>query len=568
MLGSSFQIGRSALTAYQAALSVTGQNIANIANPDYVRQRGRLSAEIGGEQLGIRPGGGVRLTELQRRVDEALESRLRLAGGTRIGQQTIALTLSRTESLYAELTEGDVSTQLAELFGAFAQLQTSPTDTTNRNLVLYSADRVIASLHRQRDGLLQQVRDLNDDAKPAAQRASDLAAQIADLNAHIVAAEGGGVRIASALRDQRDGALRQLSELVDIQTRPQPSGAVNVYIGSQPLVEFDRSRGLRIETVLEDGLELSKVRFADDNAGVILRGGQLHGLVTARDTHIRSQLAGLDQLARGLIYETNRIHSGGTGTSAHTIMTSNYAVDDVRAALNSSAAGLDFPVGNGTFLLKVRDQASGQITTRLIEVDLDGLGGNDTSLESLTAALNAAPGVSARISADRRLQITAGAGQEFWFAEDESGALAALGLGSFFSGTNAGNIDIDARIRADVGKIATSATGAPNDGTLAGEIARLAGDARTSTLTDGMSLSAFHASLVGKLAVQAGGALAAADAADSIFAGLTAQRESISGVSLDEEAINLTQYERAYQGAARFMGVLQNMTSELLSIMR
>src|SRR5262249_7417131 len=47
-IGASFQIGRSALAAYQAAISVTGQNIANAGNPNYVRLDARLAALVGG----------------------------------------------------------------------------------------------------------------------------------------------------------------------------------------------------------------------------------------------------------------------------------------------------------------------------------------------------------------------------------------------------------------------------------------------------------------------------------------------------------------------------------------
>ena len=84
LLGASFQIGRSALAAYQSAIAITGQNIANVGNPNYTRLTGRLTTLQGGPTLGgVAPGGGVNLTALERHVDEALESRLRMSLGTR-----------------------------------------------------------------------------------------------------------------------------------------------------------------------------------------------------------------------------------------------------------------------------------------------------------------------------------------------------------------------------------------------------------------------------------------------------------------------------------------------------
>jgi len=429
VLGEAFQIGRSALAAYQAAIAVTGQNIANLGNPNYARQSGRLASLVGGPiSSGVRPGAGVRLTHLTRHLDEALEARLRNSLAARAGAQVVYDALNQVELLYNELTEEDLSTQLSEFFAQFSDLETSPQDSSSRNLVLANADAIVRTIRRLRSGLVQQVQDLNAAAEAAASRAAELTAEIASLNERVVAQEADGVTIASALRDRRDGLLQELGELMDIQVREQESGSVNVYVGSAPLVEFDRSRGPIVETVLEDGLELASVRFSDDHGNVILRDGKLFGLLQARDAYLRDQFERLDTLAQGLIYEVNRIHSTGVGLVGYESLLSNYAADDADAVLNSTTANLPFPLENGTFIVHVRDQTTGQVITRQIEVDLDGLNDDDTTLTSLAAALDSVPGLSASITTDNRLQIEASNGQELWFTEDSSGALAALGL--------------------------------------------------------------------------------------------------------------------------------------------
>jgi flagellar hook-associated protein 1 len=372
--------------------------------------------------------------------------------------------------------------------------------------------------------------------------------------------------VASSLRDQRDARLRDLSEIMDIQTREQPGGAVNVYVGSEPIVEYNRSRGLSVERELRDGLEIWSVRFADNNGPVNLRDGALAGLVTARDRHLRGQLDKLDQLASGLIYEVNRIHGSGVGLAGYESMRSQFAVGDTAAALNSGAAGLQFPVQNGTFIVNVRDKQTGQVVTRQIEVDLDGLNGDDTSLASLAAQLDGVPGLNASVAADNRLELAASSGQEFWFSQDSSGVPAALGLGSFFKGSSAADIGVADNIAADPRRLAASATGAAADGDIAGRIAELASPAAVSGLLSNRSVRDFHASMVGELGVEGGAALTAAETADAVYSGLYAQREALSGVSLDEEALNLTKFEKAYQGAARYLTVLNEMTDEILRL--
>ncbi len=564
LLGTSFQIGRSALAAYQAAISVAGQNIANVGNPNYTRQSGHLNSLPGGSVFGVRPGAGVRLTALERHIDQAVEARLRLALGSRTGAEVTYQALSQTEALFNELTEQDLSTELSELFSTFATLQTSPTDNSARSMIISAADAMIRTLRRHRSGLLQQTEDLNQSAAALARNANEIAAEIASLNETIVVQEADGRTIASALRDRRDTLLRNLAELMDLQVREQANGSVNVYVGSDPLIEFDRSRGFEVETVLEDGLEVATVRFADDHGAVILREGRLAATLQTRDVYLAEQLDRLDQLAGALIYEVNRIHSTGVGLTGYSAMTGNYAVDDPDATLSSAAAGLPFPLQNGSFIIHMRDTGSGQVTTQQIEIDLDGIGNNDTTLNDLASMLNGVSGLTATVTGDNRLQLEAESGTQFWFSEDRSGALAALGLGAFFTGTNATTIDVVSAVRQDPRLIAASLTGQVHDGDNAGRLAG-AGEA-SSALLNTLSLSDYHQATVGELATKAAGALTAYDAADAVYTSLYAQREAISGVSLDEEAINLAKYERAFQGAARFLSVLDDLSYEVLAL--
>jgi flagellar hook-associated protein 1 FlgK len=46
---------------------------------------------------------------------------------------------------------------------------------------------------------------------------------------------------------------------------------------------------------------------------------------------------------------------------------------------------------------------------------------------------------------------------------------------------------------------------------------------------------------------------------------LSAQRESVSGVSLDEEAAQLVQSQRAYEAAARLMSAVDDMLDRVIN---
>jgi flagellar hook-associated protein 1 FlgK len=565
VFGASFQIGRSALAAYQAAIAVSGQNIANVGNPEYARQTGRLEALLGGPTLGgVAPGAGVALTRLQRHVDAAVEAQLRAALASRVGAQQTYNVLSQVEGLYNELSDQDLSTQLSNFFNSFATLQTDPTDATSRNLVVSAGTALARTLQRQRGGLLQQVSDLNDGAAAAVRRANEIIAEIARLNEQVVTTQARGNGGEGPLKDRRDGLVRELAEMMDVQVREQENGSINLYVGSEPLVEYNRPRGLTTQRVLVDGIEIASVRFADNNGPVTIRDGQLGRLVETRDVHLRNQIEGLDTLAFGLIYEVNRVHSSGRGLVGYAGVEGTYAVQDPAAAFNTPGAGLTYPVRNGTFLVKVRDAASGSEITRQINVDLDGIG-PDTTLQSLASDLDAVPGLTATITPDNRLKLEAAAGSEVSFAEDSSGVLAALGVGAFFDGVDAGTIAVRDEIQQDPRLIAASLTGEPGDGDNAGNLARLA--AAPSPLLNNQGVQDFQAALIGALAVEAAAARSAQEAADAVYSSLLAQREAISGVSLDEEAINLTKFEQAFQGATRYISVVQSLGDEVMALL-
>lgn len=564
VFGASFEIGRSALSAYQAAINVTGQNIANVGNPDYTRQSGRLAAKRGVSGQ-LSPGTGVEMNALQRHFDVALEGRMHAALSDMNASEVKHRHLNQIEAMYNELTEEDLSTQLSTLFGAFGTLQSTPEDAGQRNILLASAEDVVRTLNRQRDGLISQVEQMNTAAESAVKDVSGILSELADLNEKIVVEEANGQSVASGLRDRRDMLLRDLSETMSITVNHFENGSVAVYSGSETLVEYNRAAELVINRSFEDGIEIFEVRVAENNALIRIDGGTLAGVVNTRDNEIMDQIQQLDELAAGLIFEVNRIHSSGRGLDGMTNVTGRYDLLDAGVALNDPATGLPFPVENGTMIVNVRSLTSGLTETQLIEVDLDG-SGSDTSLNDLAASLNSVDGLTASVTSDNRLQLNADAGNEFWFSEDTSGALAALGVNTFFTGTSAASIAVDRTVSSNVRMIAASVNGEQGNGDIAGDLSRI-GDLQRDFL-NGSSLIDFQAGIVSDLAIATSSALTASQAAETVHAGLVAQREATSGVSLDEEALNLTIFERSFQGASRYLSTIQNMTAELMNIAR
>ena len=144
--------------------------------------------------------------------------------------------------------------------------------------------------------------------------------------------------------------------------------------------------------------------------------------------------------------------------------------------------------------------------------------------------------------------------------------LAALGINTFFTGRGADDIAVNPALQADADLIAAAAAFVSGDGGNAGRIAAL--DTAPSGRLGEVSLVKFYNGLASEVASASAAAREDAEAAEVVFTTLQAQRESLSGVNLDEEAIQLVKFQRAFQGAARFVGVVDGLLNELVTLIR
>ena len=87
-----------------------------------------------------------------------------------------------------------------------------------------------------------------------------------------------------------------------------------------------------------------------------------------------------------------------------------------------------------------------------------------------------------------------------------------------------------------------------------------------STSLSSISFSSIFSSILAETGEKVSSAHSDLQTQTSIISQLNTQREAVSGVSLDEEAINLMQYQKAYEAAARFIKVANEMTDTILSL--
>jgi len=563
----SLQIAGNALQATQIGLQVVGNNIANANTPGYVRERTIFTPapvqNIGNLSLGM----GVQVSAIIQSVDKFVVSRLRDASSDRAGAEVQEKVYRDLQAIIGELTDTDISTSLQNFFNTLGQISLTPNDLAIRNLAIQQGGQLTSTINTLDRRVRSVHQDFSQRVDNVAAEVNSLTEQIRQLNLRIVTSEGGGASNSEAggLRSQRSVALQNLSEIVNITVNERETGTVNVSVGGEILVFEGTSRDVKTELVSEDGFVSNRIVFDDSGSPLTATGGELYGIYEARDTVLGGFLNGLDDFAATLANEFNKVYSQGRGKVGFSELTSAARVDDPNAILN--AAGLDFTPVKGEFLLQVLDTETGLTESTRIAVDLDGIDG-DTTLTSLAAALDAVDGVTATISTDNELVLTSDSQDlEFSFADDTSGALAALGLNTFFTGSDARSLGINNLLRTDSragDKFAASLepNGIGGENVLA--LIRLNDEALSSL--EGGTIGDVYDQLISETTQGASITTAVADGLRVFEGTLSASAQAVSGVNLDEEAIDMIQLQRAYQASARYISTISELLDLLVNL--
>lgn len=577
-LSTSLQIGRSALTAGQMAIQIAGNNVSNATTPGYSRQTLSLTptqdTRFGGNFIGR----GVNVQAIRRQVDDALQARLWSGLSAESAGSTDLRLLGGVENVMNALGGTNLSTQLNAFFNSWSTLADTPGAGGPRALVVQQGQQLSSYVKNLRSQLVDQRLQVDRELGTSVLRADDLLSQIANLNTQIVTAENGQ-GVANGLRDQRDALITELSKFMDITAVQQANGNVDILVASQPVVLAGQTRGLQLKFEDDNGTTVISVTTRDNQEKLAITSGTVGSLMRQRNELVTDTIQRVDNIARNLIHEVNRIYSQGSNgqpVSSYQGLTAVGASDLARSfndPANATFQALNFRPTSGKFSVTVTNNATGSSQTVNIPIDLDGINSsfapgfaNDTSMNSLIASLNGVSNLTATTGPNGGLVVNAASGFSVSFSDDTSGVLAVLGVNTYFTGTDASDIAVRSDLVASPATLNAARTenGARADNGAALALSRL----RNQTIT-GLNGETFNAAWNGAtqaVAVRVTSSKTNAEATKLVRENLDAQRSSISGVSMDEEAINLVNYQRQYQAGARFISVVDEMTQTLLQL--
>lgn len=364
-------IGASGVRAYQTALSVVGENIANVGVTGYTRRTVQLAEASAGVGLVEKQSGGngVMMTGVVRSGDPYLTQNLRSAGADLARTETGATWLQRIEQT---LTGNELSNRLTGFFTSATALAAEPTSTALRTGMISAAQSATIAFQATGAAFDQMGADLDTSAQLSVQTLNTLAASLIKVNDGL-GRTLPGTSASAQLADQRDQLLDQMSAIVDLGVSTDALGRATVTAGGiggativkgeqQGTVGYSRTGGNAIFTVT--------TLAGQPPAVVTPNGGVLAGISEAAD-RIGAGRNQLNTIATAFVTDVNAVQtagqdlSGTNGTALFSASTTDptqitlLTTDGSKIAAAKTAAGKTFSVRDGSNLA---DLATARVT--------------------------------------------------------------------------------------------------------------------------------------------------------------------------------------------------------------
>jgi len=300
----------SALSAFQTALDVTGNNITNVNTIGYSRQSIELNPLPSTLDENHFVGNGVNLVSINRVQSQFLFSQQVQASSEDGRVNTLLSGLNNIQSLTNATNGSSIGDNLTAFFNAWSALGSSPSDPALLQQVQQTGETLASSVQGMYKSLQAQATSTDSQISGTIQQAQTLLTNIAALNKQIQAATTSGSS-PNELLDERDQAVQQLSEIMPVKVQPVADGTVMLFSGQMTLV--DQTGAATLPTSYDD----STSSLTNGTQSFPITSGQLGGLFQTQQK-TASYESQLDTLANTLRTQFNSIESTGTNSLGQT----------------------------------------------------------------------------------------------------------------------------------------------------------------------------------------------------------------------------------------------------------
>ncbi|MDR1830537.1 MAG: flagellar hook-associated protein FlgK [Candidatus Fibromonas sp.] len=590
------------LAAAQLGINVSGQNALNANTPGYSRKRIEQSSEWRRDGSFGQMGFGVEVYAINRVRDQFVD-RLVNQELTRYGYFSIKdASYSRIESIFGEPSDGDhaLNGLLNKFWNSWAELANDPSKAGPRETLRSTAQSLVTQFHYLSTQLRSYKDTINDEIEARVKRINEITSTIHRCNVVITGTEGGLHHNANDTRDQRDQLLEELAQLVDVDYYEDEDGALVISSNGRLLVSNARNHELsmrREEMTGDDGYQYSRVEvfFAGTGNEFKPKQGELRALMDVRDVDIPKYEQYINDIAKTLITEVNKIHQNGYTLDGLTFIDFfNSDPDKLNAAnidlsqsvknnINNIAAGIGGEKKSAELgsISKIGDPPPPDaITINQLFPPGDPIGDSSSSYDlvndtgtpdsphyrfiyknSLEISYMDNDGVLQIMQEGKDYDIDYNTAQ-ITFKYSATGPFAPDGPG--YNATNDAKLQII--IKFDYHE---NGYGGPGDGDNARLISQLQDKALMQSDSFGKStqtINQFYAGALGRLGTERNEAEEGLGTRTYALEQLKIRQKEIMEVDINEEMANMMLYEHVYQASARFFTTVNSMFDTLLNM--
>ncbi|HWP95341.1 MAG TPA: flagellar hook-associated protein FlgK [Syntrophomonadaceae bacterium] len=590
------EIGKRAIMVNQTALNIVGHNMANANTDGYTRQVADLVASkpLGAMSLNSSTsvgqlGTGVDIDSVARLRDAYVDNQYRYENTSLGYWSATEQTLDNIQTIVNEPSDNGLRSVLDKFWQSWQDLSTYSENESNRAVVAQRGQAVADAFQSTYKQLTDLRNDLNANVQVDVDQVNSIGSQLKELNLQIAAITISGQQ-PNDLSDKRDLLIDQLSKLVNIKVNFSDNGMATVQVGGRSLVQGTTYNAL---TVKDDSEGMHMVIWADTQTKTQITGGELMSNLDARGkTNLPEDLSSdyketvpnmidqLNSLAKTIVTKTNEIHSQGyslnntsttnpDGTDFFTMPTGlqdqyiNWA-----KTMSVSAAIVDDPK-NIAAATKPTYDANGKQSNF-------GDGDNALAIAALKQDMNSEPAslqtrdITVVSPATISLTVRYGAQTKnvtipssvYGTIDDIRSAIESNINSAFgFAGTVIHvNADITNPNRLDFSSSDYKFEGIDN--------LTIGSDSYGSysvQTVKGETTDDYWRALAAEVGVKAQEATRNSTNQDQLVTELDNKRQTVSGVSLDEEATDMIKYQHAFNAAARFITVIDDMLDTLVN---
>ena len=622
-LFNSLGVGYSGLSASQAGIHTTSQNVSNAETDGYSRKRVIQSAAT---PLSLAPGNvgnGVEVQNIERVFDNFVFRRYTAAYSEKEGSDFLKKTLDELSTYFPEVNEVGIKADPQEYYTLWQRFADNPNNDAVKIALAEQTQTLTNHINALHSQIFSMQKRLNDELKVNIDEVNRLASQIAEINKKIDEAEAGGGYTANDLRDKRGVLERDLSRLIGAQVSVESlssniqidsstnkaTGGYNLHVNGFNLVDGGSFHPLQLDNSdSPDGFY--KLYYERQDGQLIpmeqqVRGGKIGALLSLRgssiddlsglptDGIVQQTYSQLNVFASTLIATTNNIYAR-TSTTLMTSKALEFTPTEPLVNTNDN-------INTGSFNVVVYDASGNVVAKREVEIDqattlskrstpdgnsieeqfaaskddnADGNATNDIDDMIDFFAPDATNGNKLQL---RLKQEYENQGYRFAIEDNVSDGTfssgtnfaGGLGLRRFFDGTDARDIALNTEIKNDPTVLAAGASEIVGDNSVALAMVQHQFekyDFKLNQTTYNDTIYGFFDTIASDVGIQAAKITTYNDTVTAQFNAVEQEYESISKVSIDEEMTNLIRYQTAYGAAAKVISTVDQMLNTLLGI--